>query len=268
MAAPWNLDRIDQQYLPLSGTYTTLSNGANSNVYIFGTGIKTSLPDFSGRAFVAYDALGGTGQDCNGNGTYVAGIVGSTTYGVAKGARLWSVRHLDCSGSGTVSGYISALDWVRANHQPRAIAVLTAGGAASSALNSAIVNMINANVFTVVPASTGSTSCSGTLAAITQTLATAVSNAADKAAGGEGSCVDVYAPGVSVTSNGLSGPVTLSSLVAGAPHVAGVAALYKATYGEQLSSTVHSWIVSTATPGVLTSVPPGTPNRLLYTAGL
>ncbi len=84
-----------------------------------------------------------------------------------------------------------------------------------------------------------------------------------------GSCVDVYAPGVAVTSTWLSGGVrSISGTSMAVPHAAGVAALYKSARGDVASSTLQSWLTGTATAGVVKSNPSGTPNRLLYTGAL
>ncbi len=89
---PWGLDRIDQVNLPLSRTYTYTNTGSGVTAYVIDTGIATADTDFQGRAAVAYDALGGNGQDCNGHGTHVAGTIGGATYGVAKSVQLRAVR--------------------------------------------------------------------------------------------------------------------------------------------------------------------------------
>ena len=67
-------------------------------------------------ARLRFDAVdGGSADDCNGHGTHVAGTVGGTTYGVAKGVTLVAVRVLDCAGSGT-AGVIAGIDWVTRPH--------------------------------------------------------------------------------------------------------------------------------------------------------
>jgi subtilisin family serine protease len=126
---PWGIDRIDQVNLPLSRTYTYNTTASNVTAYVIDTGIQTSHPQFGGRAQVAYDALGGNGQDCNGHGTHVAGTIGGSTYGVAKGVQLRAVRVLNCSGSGSTSGIINALNWLRTNHAPNSVANMSLGGA-------------------------------------------------------------------------------------------------------------------------------------------
>jgi subtilisin family serine protease len=271
LAAPWHLDRIDQRYLPLSGTASFGHTGSTANIYIIDTGIETSHPDFGGRAAVAYDALGGTGQDCNGNGTFVAGLAGGAVYGVAKGARLWSVRVLDCSGSAALATVIAGLNWVAANHKPNAVATLTLGGSSSASLNSAVNSMINAGVFTaVVAGNSNANACNFSPAGVTNAITAAASDITDKRASftNYGSCIDLYAPGVNITSDGLNGGTRTGNGSATAPLVAGVAALYKSVYGDQPSTTVNSWIISQATPNVIINNPAGTPNRLLYSGGL
>jgi len=52
------------------------------------------------------------------------------------------------------------------------------------------------------------------------------------------------------------------------PHVVGVAALYKATNGNQPSGTVANWLITNATSGVITGNPSGTPNLLLFKSTL
>lgn len=126
--ATWGLDRVDQADLPLDASYTYTTGGTGVNVYILDTGIRTSHAEFGGRASVAYDAVGGDGQDCNGHGTHVAGTVGGATYGVAKGASLYAVRVLNCSGSGSTSGVIAGIDWVTSNAASPAVANMSLGG--------------------------------------------------------------------------------------------------------------------------------------------
>lgn len=106
--ATWGLDRIDQRTLPLSGTFTYSNTGSGVNAYIIDTGIRVSHSEFGGRATAVFDAIGDgqNGNDCNGHGTHVAGTVGGTVYGVAKSVRLYAVRVLNCSGSGSNSGKV------------------------------------------------------------------------------------------------------------------------------------------------------------------
>ncbi|MBX6769493.1 MAG: S8 family peptidase, partial [Actinomadura rubrobrunea] len=263
----WGLDRIDQTNLPLSRSYTYNATGAGVYAYIIDTGIYTSHPDFGGRAANVFDAFGGNGQDCNGHGTHVAGTVGGGTYGVAKQVYLRGVRVLDCSGYGTTSGVIAGMNWVASNHASPAVANMSLGGGYSSSINAAADNLANSGVFLAVAAGNESSNACNTSpasAANVTTVAASTSSDARASYSNYGSCVDLYAPGSSITSTWLNGGTnTISGTSMATPHVTGVAALYKSTYGDASYSTIRSWLTSNATSGVISGNPSGTPNRLL-----
>ncbi|GLW62658.1 serine protease [Actinomadura rubrobrunea] len=263
----WGLDRIDQTNLPLSRSYTYNATGAGVYAYIIDTGIYTSHPDFGGRAANVFDAFGGNGQDCNGHGTHVAGTVGGSSYGVAKQVYLRGVRVLDCSGYGTTSGVIAGMNWVASNHTKPAVANMSLGGGYSSSINSAANNLAASGVFLAVAAGNESTNAcnrSPASAANVTTVAASTSSDARASYSNYGSCVDLYAPGSSITSTWLSGGTnTISGTSMATPHVTGVGALYKSTYGDASYSTIRSWLTSNATSGVISGNPSGTPNRLL-----
>ncbi|HUP89396.1 MAG TPA: S8 family serine peptidase [Longimicrobiales bacterium] len=271
-AASWGLDRIDQRNLPLSGTFTYTSTATAVRAYVIDTGIQTSHPQFGGRASAVYDALGGNGQDCNGHGTHVAGTIGGSTYGIARGAMLRAVRVLNCSGSGATSGIIAAVDWVRTNGIKPAVANMSLGGGFSSSLNTAVNNLANSGIFIAVAAGNeNQNACNVSPASASAAYTTAASTSTDAKASYSnwGSCVDGYAPGSSITSAWInSGTNTISGTSMASPHVAGVAALYKGNFGDAASSTISSWINSNATANVITGNVTGTPNRLLYKASL
>ncbi|KAF4410227.1 MULTISPECIES: S8 family peptidase [Streptomyces] len=270
--APWGLDRVDQRNRPLDGGYTYSRNGSGVTAYIIDTGIQTSHPDFGGRAQNVYDAFGGNGQDCQGHGTHVAGTVGGSTYGVAKGVALRGVRVLNCQGSGSISGIVAGFDWVRQNATKPAVANASLGGGYSSALNSAATNLANSGVHLAVAAGNeNQNACNVSPASAPGTITVAASDSADRKASfsNYGSCTDLYAPGVSVTSARMGGGSTaMSGTSMASPHVSGVAALYKSSYGDASSSAVNNWIVSNATTNVISGNYSGTPNRLLFKSGM
>jgi len=270
--ATWGLDRIDQRNRPLSGTYTYTSTGTGVRAYIIDTGIQTSHPQFGGRASAVYDALGGNGQDCNGHGTHVAGTVGSSTYGVAKNVMLRAVRVLNCSGSGSNSGVIAGMDWVRTNGIKPAVANMSLGGGFSSAVNTAANNLANAGIFLAVAAgNSNANACNyspSSASAVTSVMAS-TSTDAKASYSNFGSCAHLYAPGSSITSTWLNGGTnTISGTSMATPHVTGMAALYKATFGDASSSTIRTWLINNSTSGVITGNPSGTANRLLYKSTL
>jgi subtilisin family serine protease len=270
--ATWGLDRIDQRSLPLNGTYVYNRTGAGLFAYIIDTGLQANHPDFGTRARNMYDAFGGTGNDCNGHGTHVGGTVGGTTWGVAKGVNLRGVRVLDCNGSGSNSGVIAGIDWVRLNHAKPAIANLSLGGGFSSATNTAVNNLASAGVFVAVAAgNSNADACNYSPASASGVTTVAASTSSDARASysNYGSCVNIYAPGSSITSAWISsGTRTINGTSMASPHVAGVGVLYKHTFGDASQSTVANWIYNNATTSVISGNISGTPNRLLFKSSL
>jgi len=271
---PWGLDRIDQRAQPLSRTYTYAATGAGIHAYIIDTGVWTAHSEFGGRANNVYDALalgllgGLTGKDCNGHGTHVAGTVGGATSGVAKGAWLHGVRVLNCAGAGLTSDVIAGVDWVTANHESPAVANMSLGGGSSAALNTAVTSLWNAGVFLAVAAGNDNAdACGASPAGASGVFTVAASERSDAKASYSnwGGCVEAYAPGSAIKSAWLLGlSMTLSGTSMASPHVAGVGALYKATFGDASSATVAGWIIDNATTGVISGNTGGTPNRLLF----
>jgi aqualysin 1 len=270
--ATWGLDRIDQRDRPTNGTYTYNATGTGVNAYIIDTGIRRTHAEFGSRAFVGYDAIGDgqNSNDCNGHGTHVAGTVGGTTYGVAKNVRLYAVRVLNCQGSGTNSGVIAGVDWVTANHVKPAVANMSLGGGASSALDTAVNNSINAGVTYVVAAGNdNANACNYSPARVTNaiTVGSTTSSDARSSFSNYGSCLDLFAPGSSITSAWYTSDTatsTISGTSMASPHVAGVAALYLQNNTGASPATVTNAIKSTATTGRLTSIGTNSPNTLLY----
>jgi subtilisin family serine protease len=267
---PWGLDRIDQRDRPLSGTYTYNFTGSGVRAYIIDTGIRTSHTQFGGRASNVFDAFGGNGADCNGHGTHVAGTVGGSTYGVAKSALLRGVRVLDCNGSGSTSGVISGVDWVRNNHIAPAVANMSLGGGVSSALDTAVNNLSNAGVAIAVAAgNSNANACNTSPARAANAITTGSTTTTDARSSFSnfGTCVDIFAPGSGILSAWFSSntaTATLSGTSMASPHVAGVAALYKQANPGASSTAIRNAIVNGSTTNRITNVGTGSPNRLLY----
>ncbi|MER7047668.1 S8 family peptidase [Streptomyces jumonjinensis] len=269
--APWGLDRIDQRS-GRNSTYTYGGTGAGVTAYIIDSGIDPGHPDFGGRARNVFDAFGGNGQDCNGHGTHVAGTVGGSTYGVAKGVQLRGVKVLNCQGSGSFSAIIAGFDWVRQNAVKPAVANASLGGGYSAALNNAATALANSGVHTTVAAgNSNQDACNFSPASAPGALSIAASDSGDNKASfsNYGQCADLYGPGVNIVSTRMGGGTTsMSGTSMAAPHVAGVAALYKSAYGDASSPTVNNWVINNSTANAIRGNIAGTPNRLLFKSTL
>lgn len=267
----WGLDRIDQRNRPLNAQYIFNWTGAGVTAYVIDTGIRASHSQFGGRAANSFDAFGGNGNDCNGHGTHVAGTIGGSTVGVAKSVQLRGVRVLNCSGSGSNSGVIAGVDFVRLNHAAAAVANMSLGGGISTALDTAVNNLHNANVSISVAAgnNNGANACNNSpaRAANAITVGSTTTTDARSSFSNIGTCLDIFAPGSSIVSAWFTSDTagaTLSGTSMASPHVAGVAALYKQANPSASSTTIRNAIVNNATTNVITNAGSGSPNRLLY----
>ena len=282
----WGLDRIDERTLPLDNGFTYTADGTGVTAYILDTGIQYNHSEFGTptRAVKGADFASGskgTGGDCDGHGTHVAGTVGGKTYGVAKNVKLVSVRVLDCRGSGSYSGIISGIDWVTANHAPRSVANMSLGGGASAALDAAVTNSINSGVTYVVAAGNGDRrgvaqdACNSSPARTPGAITIGATDTTDTKStwSNYGTCVDFFAPGVGILSAGYSktsttATATMSGTSMASPHVAGVVALYLSTPAGQTATPTQVQSAMVLSTNVVKSAGLGSPAHLLFTNGL
>ncbi len=273
-AASWGLDRADQRAFPMNNRISTSSNGYGVTAYIIDTGIRADHTEFGGRVTAGYSAIGdGNGSnDCNGHGTHVAGTVAGSTYGLAPEANLAAVRVLDCGGSGSWSGVIAGINWAAADHQAGtpAVANMSLGGGFSNSINQAVSGAVADGItFAVAAGNENTDACNTSPASTPNAITVGATNYNDSRAyfSNYGSCVDIFAPGVGITSswNSSSSAVnTISGTSMASPHVAGAAALLLSANRSLTPEQVASQMSSTATTGVVTDPQVGSPNKLLY----
>ena len=282
-SAPWGLDRVDQSALPLNTTYQYQQTGAGVTAYVLDSGINRSHPDFGGRAVPGlnfYNEDDSPGiiprGDPIGHGTHVAGIIGSSTYGVAKGVTLRSLKILNASGDGNLSSLLAALNWL-ADHAVTPSVANMSVGAYNLDPNSAhlLVEVLNdvsmRGVIMVAAAGNNNVNaCNHYPSRIGLVVGVGSTDDDDRRSSFSnwGNCVRIFAPGRNILSTYRPGSATatLSGTSMSAPHVAGAVALYLQNNPSATRNQVLSALYSTATPGVITNPGTNSPNRLLNTS--
>ncbi len=236
----WGLDRIDQRSNDLNSMYF-YNNLAGTDVwnYVLDTGIDISHPEFEGRAYWGINVADDEPPEgcMHPHGTHVAGTIGSKTYGVAKNTSLVSVKVLSCSGSGSVSGILRAIDWVAKQDKKKKVINMSLGGGKSNALDSAVEQITKLGVVVVVAAGNeNSDACQGSPSSSSSAITVGAidKNTYIASFSNWGNCVNIFAPGVNILSTLPKGQVGyLSGTSMACPHVSGVVSLVLDAYPEE-----------------------------------
>jgi len=285
--ATWGIDRIDQRDTPLSTTFTYTAQGLGVTAYILDTGIRRDHAQFGGRADYIPNGRNGdfvgdgrTAEDCQGHGTHVAGTVGGATYGVAKLVTLRAGRVVNCSGGGQASMVIAGMDWIAANGTKPAVVNMSLGYGDVQSVRDAATRLVAAGYTVAVAAGNGNLlgwpqdACRQAPAGAPNviTVGATTSSDAESSFSNYGTCVDILAPGSSITSASYSsstGSTTMSGTSMASPHAAGVAALYLSLNPTATPAAVTSALKANGTSGTITlhsrSRTYGTPNLFLFT---
>jgi subtilisin family serine protease len=269
---PWGLDRIDQRFLPLSQTYTYPNTASGIYVFVIDSGIRHTHTEFGGRVSGRVNFVPGQGlDDCFGHGTGVAGVVAGANSGVAKQARLISVKVADCSGGVNPAWLISALNYVRTSSPSLTkVANISLAGPLHQGVDDAVRSLVAAGVDVVVGAGNdGQSACNRSPARVAEAITVAASDSADArwSSSNYGTCVDVFAPGVGIfrPMSTCDACYTFSNGTSfAAPHVAGAVALMLTQNLSLTPTQVQTLIKNNATMFRLTNIGAGSPNRLLY----
>ncbi|KAJ3002926.1 hypothetical protein HKX48_002038, partial [Thoreauomyces humboldtii] len=268
----WGIVRLSTRDLPLAKTYDYPdSAGKGVDAYIIDTGIFIDHPEFEGRAKIGKSFASDGDKDGNGHGTHVAGTIGSKTYGVAKNVNLIAVKVLDARGSGTTSDVIAGVEWVATNAPKsgrKSVANMSLGGGASTTLDRAVQAAIRAGVnFAVAAGNSARDACLLSPGRVAEAVTVAASDKYDKIASfsERGTCVDIIAPGVDITSTWNNGQTnTISGTSMATPHVAGVIALALAEGNFSSPLEVQTYLKTIASKDRVTGSLSKTPNSLLY----
>ncbi len=279
--ATWGLDRIDQRDRPLSGGYDyDPSDGAGVKAYVLDTGVRSTHQEFGSRVIsgVSFATNDGVTDDCNGHGTHVAGTIGGERYGVAKAVTIVPVRVIGCDGRGLYSQILAGMEWVIADHlagEP-AVANLSLGGPYDPALNAGVAALVADGVVVVVAAGNATeNACAVSPASAPAVVTVGATDRNDRRAvfSNYGTCLDLFAPGVDITSAGI-GPKgapsdtatkTMSGTSMASPHVAGIAAAIFGRYPTATQAQIQTIILGDATTGRVSDTR-GSPNRLAFTS--
>jgi len=281
---PWGLDRIDNEG-ELDGRYTAggPDGGRGVHVYLMDTGIRTTHGQFGGRAIPTMEVKNAKVLPCSstditcafdehGHGTHTAGVIGGVTVGVAQGAWLHAVKILSGTGTGTMSSFLMALDWLLVNAERPAVIHMGLSGESlpgeGRILKDALDKTVAEGIPVVVPAGNDNDeSCYHSPSFVPSAITVASTSSADTRSqfSSFGKCVDIFAPGSKIITAGIRSDTSysvLSSTSLAAAHATGAVAMILAISNTTGAAEVSKELVDAAFNGMLKDTK-GSPNKLL-----
>jgi subtilisin family serine protease len=270
----WGLDLIDQRSPVHNDRYIYAHTGQGVTVYVLDSGVNSTHVEFGGRVVAGYsaiDALPGT-EDCSGHGTISAGLIGSQTYGVAKGVTIVPIRVLNCSNTGTTADVIEGINWMIDQHQTGDLAVanMSLSGGANTTLDDAVNAAIAVGIHVVVSAGNrNNDACGYSPSRVSDTIVVGGLNRdlSKVSSSSYGTCLDIWAPGADVVApwwDSTTSARSSSGTSVAAPFVTGAVALLLEEFGAMSATEMSGLITGNATTGLSFTTTPTSPDVRLY----
>ncbi|KAG0084143.1 hypothetical protein BGZ92_010158 [Podila epicladia] len=269
----WNLNRVCERMLDVNNPYHAPATGKGITAYVLDTGVYTDHQEFSGRAsWGANFVQGSPNADEYGHGTYLAGTIGGTTYGVAKEVSIVGVKVLDADGSGTYATVLAGLNWIANNAIPgKSVVNFSIGGDRSRAIDDAVKHLYDKNIPVFVAAGTdpslNSSDGSPSGSPFAYTVASMSWQDRPSRFNSPGKNVDIFAPGERILSAYI-GDKDAKTFVDGTAiatsHVTGIAAIYLSLKPGLEAEELYRSLSENATSGSLSGDLKEMPNLIVY----
>jgi subtilisin family serine protease len=269
----WGVDSLDETTGSLNSEFCISpgNNGTGIHAYVVDSGVNHHST-FQSRITDDYTFY--SSSPLHPHGTHVAGIIGSSVYGVAPASILHNIRVLDENGSGSFSSLLGGMLWISQNGIPGVINLsLGVLNAYSNSIASVIQNLISAG-FTIIAAAgndgtDGCYSFPGNVPGVL-TIGAFQMPRAKTSWSNFGTCVEMYAPGHNIISTYGSGSdsTLMSGTSMACPFAAGVSVLYIQNSPTKTPPQIIAAVLADANEGTVSGLTNTDSNRQLhYLAG-